>query len=147
MEEDRSHKIKYAGSLEVGFDQRKMTLDFSDAGIEDYADGPLGALVVPAKFEVCGNCQGRGTSTAWAEAEGGGFTASEWAECCDGDPDFAEDYWSGKYDRACPECHGDRVVPEIDLDPNHALVRAVEAVLDAIHASYLESEAERRIGA
>mgnify|MGYP003659799477 CR=1 FL=1 len=32
-----------------------------------------------------------------------------------GDPDFADDYRSGRYDISCMACNGQRVTPEIDM--------------------------------
>jgi DnaJ-class molecular chaperone len=66
-----------------------------------------GRAKLPWKYEVCGQCEGKGTSSAYL----GAFTASEWAEQ---DDEFKEDYMSGKYDRPCETCGGRRVVAEVD---------------------------------
>ena len=68
----------------------------------------------PAKWVICGACEGHATTTRHIECDGGGFTASEWADACDDDPDFAEDYFGGRYDRPCPDCDGLGRVQAID---------------------------------
>lgn len=75
----------------------------------------------PAHWEICQSCYGEGTTTSHIEPVGGGFTSSEWAEACYDNPDFAEDYFSGKYDRPCPRCDGGKVlVPDLDSWPDEA---------------------------
>lgn len=65
----------------------------------------------PAHYVVCHDCQGKGTTyLGWPASEQPAFTADDFAE----DPEFACDYMDGHYDRACPACDGERVVPEID---------------------------------
>lgn len=69
-------------------------------------------MTYPTKWEICPRCSGNGTTTRHL----GGFTASEWAEACDGDPDFEENYFSGAYDRPCDECNGSGKVKVVDTD-------------------------------
>ena len=66
---------------------------------------------VPIKFEVCPTCRGKGTHVN-PSIDCNGLTAEDFAE----DPDFAEDYFSGRYDQTCNGCGGQRVVPEICED-------------------------------
>lgn len=123
---------------EIDIDEDDLTEDTT----VPLADRPL--FVVPARREVCGSCEGTGTTTRHIECDGGGFTSSEWAEMCDGDPDFAEDYLSGRYDRPCDECNGANVVPVPDLkddDPKMAYLYAQAREEAAIRA---EEAAERR---
>lgn len=61
------------------------------------------AIVLPAKYEVCGRCMGKGVHDCWE----GGMTGDEMAEQ---GPEFFEDYMSGMYDKRCDECKGDRVI-------------------------------------
>jgi hypothetical protein len=106
----------------------------------------------PAKWHICGSCDGHATTTRHIECDGGGFTASEWADACGDDPDFADDYFSGRYDRACPNCNGLGRVHTIDEDAVtgwrlKVLLQAYrkqqrdDADIDAIQ------RAERRMGA
>jgi hypothetical protein len=74
-----------------------------------YVDGQNEPVKLPTRFEVCPQCEGRGTSSAYL----GVFTASEWAEQ---DDDFKEDYIAGRYDRPCECCNGLRVIPVVDED-------------------------------
>jgi len=79
-------------------------------------------------FEVCGTCEGRGLHVN-PSIDAHGLSAEDFYD----DPDFAEAYFEGRYNVLCHECHGDRVVPEIDETANPpALVRAVQqAAADA----------------
>lgn len=107
-------------------------------------------LMLPARWVVCPACEGGGTDRgASVECDGGGFTASEWAEQ---DEEFREDYMAGRYDRECNVCHGRTTVMEIDekactgwrekiVLKAYRRQEADSAEIDAIHA------AERRMGA
>jgi hypothetical protein len=106
----------------------------------------------PARWIICEACDGHATTTRHIECDGGGFTASEWADACGDDPDFAKDYFSGRYDRPCPDCKGLGRVQVIDEEAvtgwrQKILLRAYHdqecdnREIDAIHA------AERRMGA
>jgi hypothetical protein len=68
-------------------------------------------VTMPAKYEVCSRCEGRGTHVN-PSIDGNGLTAADFSE----DPDFEEAYFSGRYDVQCEQCRGLRVVPEVD-DP------------------------------
>lgn len=67
-------------------------------------------LKLPAKYEVCPRCEGKGAHDH--EAFSNGLTHADFAE----DPDFLEDYMRGCYDVPCSECKGLRVVPVIDRE-------------------------------
>jgi len=100
----------------------------------------------PLHKEVCGRCRGEGHHDHPAFSNG--FTSSDWAEACEDDPDWSENYRSGMYDVPCEECGGLRVVDVIDESKLSA------DVLKALHERYHEEacyrrecEAERRMGA
>jgi len=102
----------------------------------------------PAKYEVCGCCEGRGVTTfGYSSSNQIAFTESEWAE---EDPEFREDYMAGRYDKSCPECNGERVVLEID----ERKFNSIQTKLHKVWCEHLESEyrynemcaAERRMG-
>lgn len=107
-------------------------------------------IELPVRMEVCPDCEGHGTHVNPA-IDGNGLTADDFAE----DPDFAEDYYAGRYDVSCDVCKGLRVVPEVDRDRADAQdlalydeceqVRIDDARFD--RESYLERMAERRMGA
>lgn len=133
---DREKTVKFAGIRAV---VRGKSLDFSEA-----LEMPA---VVPAKYEVCESCEGSGTTTAHIEPEGGGFTSSEWHEMEAGDPDFAEDYFSGKYDRPCEECKGARVVlTPIEEEADPAVMAALWEQVKAETAYQAEVAHQRRYG-
>ncbi len=64
---------------------------------------------LPSKFIVCPTCDGRGTHVNPA-IDDEGISAEQF----DDDPDFADAYFSGRYDVMCFECGGNRVVPVPD---------------------------------
>ena len=68
-------------------------------------------IELPARFEVCGTCDGKGVHVN-PSIDAHGLSREDF----DADPDFREDYFSGRYDVACAECGGQRVVPEVDGD-------------------------------
>jgi RecJ-like exonuclease len=75
---------------------------FTEAGVEI-------EVSLPAKFEVCPTCAGKGTHVNRA-IDGNGLTHEDF----DADPDFAEAYRRGDYDVPCTECQGERVVAVVD---------------------------------
>lgn len=121
-----------------------VSLDFTEVLGNFDPEGNIDLDNIPAKYEVCNSCYGTGTTTRHVEMDGGGFTASEWAEQ---DDEFKEDYLNGVYDRPCPECKGQRVVAEVNEEA------CSKEFLDIYH-KYLEEErrfrmeeaAERRWG-
>lgn len=62
----------------------------------------------PTTVVVCPQCNGKGRSSLYL----GSFSGQELAE----DPDFADDYAQGLYDRTCESCNGDNVVEQIDTE-------------------------------
>lgn len=66
---------------------------------------------LPAKFEVCHRCRGRGTHVN-PSIDGHGITAEEWDR--DWSYEDRENYMSGFYDVDCHECDGLRVVAVVD---------------------------------
>lgn len=63
-------------------------------------------ITLPYKWHICGSCRGDGKSSAYL----GAFTAEDMRE----DPDFAEEYMAGRYDRTCEECNGAGKVALVD---------------------------------
>jgi len=125
----------------VSFDEARMMLVYR---LED-DDGVEETVELPATFEVCGVCDGKGMHVNPA-IDGRGISPLEFDE----DPDFAESYFTGLYDVTCYECHGQRVVPEIDRGAaNSEAVERVETHLAALaqadHEWNLEIAAERRM--
>ena len=83
----------------------KFTLENDDGEEIEYS--------LPGKYEVCSGCGGEGKHVD-RNIDGNGITASEWAEMRDDDPDFSENYTSGRYDVTCEDCHGKRVEHVVD---------------------------------
>lgn len=115
-------------------------------------DGNSHTIELPAKYEVCGRCEGEGSHVnPNVECDGGGFTASEWNEACSEDPEFADHYFGGLYDIKCKECDGKRVVLVIDKDAIHTDeqkedLAKLEKQREEEYACWCEREAERRMG-
>lgn len=99
-------------------------------------DGCHMPVQLPAHYEVCPRCDGRGT-----QCNLGAMTGDEYREVCDGDPDFPEDYKQGMYSVPCSECGGLRVVSEVDLD---RLDSTTKARVEAEYQARAEDAAERR---
>jgi hypothetical protein len=57
------------------------------------------------KYQVCPVCDGEG-KTVNPNIDAHGLTREDFDE----DPDFAEDYMSGRYDITCAACNGLRVI-------------------------------------
>jgi len=104
--------------------------------------------IYPAKNIVCPRCDGDGTHTN-PSIDGNGLTHSDIEEIMvgDGDEDFLDDYFGGRYDVACEECNGKRVILEVDEDMLTAeqTARYNEDLQDEQN-SRMEREAERRAG-
>lgn len=76
-------------------------------------DGNEVELDLPAHNVVCSRCDGDGTHVNPA-IDGNGISAEEWY--AEWDEDEREAYMAGRYDVQCEECHGQRVVLEVDED-------------------------------
>ena len=100
------------------------------------ADGEGSELVAfPSRWVICPACEGHGTDRGRSvERDGGGFTASEWAE---EDEDFRADYMAGRYDRPCEECKGNGKIFTIDRE-QAAITRPAEL---ARYDAFLADEA------
>ena len=113
---------------------------FTKVWVDDAEGEGQVELVLPAKYEVCWRCEGKGVHDCWE----GGMTGDEMAEQ---GPDFFDDYMSGMYDTQCSDCKGQRVLLTVSRDE----CRAEDLVLYERHleqeAAYqAEIEAERRFG-
>lgn len=69
---------------------------------------------LPAKFEVCDNCKGKGRHMTPSMRDHA-YSAEEFMEAFP-EPEDRAGYFGGAYDVECTECHGERVVMVVDLD-------------------------------
>jgi hypothetical protein len=98
---------------------------------------------VPVKFEVCETCDGKGHHVN-PSVDSGGLTAEDFYD----DPDFMEDYMSGRYDVSCYGCHGKRVEAVLDRDRcDKDTLKRLEDKWECEAESRRERDAERRMGA
>jgi len=107
---------------------------FKTLGIVDFC------IEVATKFEVCDMCRGHGTVVN-PNIDAGGLCYDDFRE----DPEFADDYFNGRFDVTCPQCNGLRVeaVPQFPEWLNEAIDQFNRD--DA--ASVAEQCAELRMGA
>jgi len=115
---------------------QKMKLEINGEEIE-----------VPATWEVCPDCSGKGTELCGG-MKGYAYSAEEFNECFD-EEDRAEYFKTGgKYDVPCSCCKGRTTVlaPDWELMNDPELERAWQEQIDYEHQSWLESEAERKMG-
>lgn len=124
--------------MKAAFD--KKTMKFTIVHWDD--DDEELETEVPAKYEVCGRCNGKGTHIN-PNVDGHGISQEEFDE----DPDFKENYFGGVYDVACHECDGANVVPVFDYD--HMTDEQKELAEDHERGEYQdrrERESEERFG-
>ena len=96
------------------FDQKAMTLSFEIPNpkfemTDDDNEPEFVTLVLPARYEVCDTCGGKGSHVN-PSIDAHGISGEEFAE----DPDFHDSYLEGHYDVTCYGCGGARVVPVVD---------------------------------
>ena len=84
-----------------GYDTRAntITISYTIYDEEDYETEK--ELELPAKFEICDLCEGRG-SVVNPSIDAGGISEDEF----DADPEFRESYSSGAYNISCTKCGG-----------------------------------------
>jgi hypothetical protein len=94
-------EIRHNGWYE-SFDEKRMVLEVQLYRLDSTEE-------IPAVYEVCDVCEGKGTHVN-PSIDSHGLSAEDFDE----DPDFAESYFSGHYDVSCVSCNGKRVVPMPD---------------------------------
>ena len=139
---DHRDRAREYGHDYDSFDAEKMTLVY----LVENDDGEEYEAVLPAKFEVCPTCEGRGKHVN-PGIDAHGLTQDDFND----DPEFAESYFSGRYDVVCYECKGNNVVPVIDEahlnDAQKEDLKLVDRKLEDLANYYRECDAERRMGA
>ena len=127
------------------FNESTMTatkeLNYWDEEDEEHTE----VFTFKVRFEVCDLCNGKGSHVN-PSIDSGGLSYDDF----DYDPDFEEEYHSGRYDVPCNQCSGKRVVPVIDDycltdDQKRALkIMSEQAEDEAAHQA--EVMAEMRMG-
>jgi len=108
----------------------------------EYVKDELGIEKVPMKKVVCPTCRGEGSHVN-PSIDSHGLTAEDFEQ----DPDFEEGYREGRYDVACYECDGLRVVDDFDFDRCPKLQKEWEEYVDDAQADHATEMAERAMGA
>ena len=104
-------------------------------------------IPLPTCWEVCDRCNGEGKHSN-PSIDGNGITASEMAEMCYEDEDFADNYFSGVYDVTCHQCDGKRVMKVVNLGAmSEEDIAEYHSQQEQRRESELESYYERRAGA
>ena len=104
-------------------------------------------IPLPTCWEVCDRCHGEGKHSN-PSIDGNGITASEMAEMCYEDEDFADNYFSGVYDVTCHQCDGKRVMKVVNLGAmSKEDIAEYHSQQEQRRESELESYYERRAGA
>ena len=118
----------------ISQDKRKalVTIYNDEEDIEEQVE-------VNVEWEVCPTCEGRGSHVN-PSIDCDGLTQEDFYD----DPDFAEEYFSGRYDVACYECGGSCVVPVCTDEKVNEYLREEAQARAESRAEYL---AERRMGA
>jgi len=90
---------------------------------------------VRTEFEVCGECRGSG-QVVNPSIDCCGLTEEDFYD----DPDFHEDYMSGRYDVTCPNCNGKRVeaIPQFPKWLNDAICSYNESQWEGIREQCAE---------
>jgi excinuclease UvrABC ATPase subunit len=105
-------------------------------------DGEGGEMVIPAKYEVCDTCEGKGKHVN-PSIDSNGLSQEDF----DDDPDFRENYFSGMYDVPCNECHGNRVSPAVDESKmSKEDIKYVEEYISDFYSYQHECYRERMMG-
>lgn len=121
----------------------KWYTSFSEKGmVFTLENGEGEEITIPAIFEVCETCEGRGKHVN-PSIDSNGLSEEDF----DMDPDFRENYFSGLYDVACNECRGNRVSPVVNWDAlTPELKKYVEEYIDDFHSYEAMCAMERRMG-
>ena len=136
------HRVK---ATEPNILKHNVTTHRMEAELEN-EDGELIPYSWPAKWDVCGTCNGKGTHVD-PSIDCNGLTAEDFYE----DPEFEYEYISGAYDQQCNECGGRTTVPMIDMerlnDTQKEALALLEREQDAEADSHAMERAERAMGA
>lgn len=118
-----------------------------EVGYDDNGESIMKTL--PAKFVVCGNCNGHGTVVI-AGMRGYCYTQDEFNDAFDDEDDRAAYFKrGGKYDVQCPTCKGKNVVKVVDddacvTDEQKAVLKAHEKWSNGLWRSWEEDRMTMR---
>jgi len=128
------------------FDDRNMTATKELTIYDDETDEEtVEDFTFNIRFEVCSLCNGKGSHVN-PSIDSGGLSQDDF----DYDPDFEEDYHSGRHDVSCNQCNGKRVVPVIDdrslTDDQKRALKIMEEYAEDERRHHAEVMSEMRMG-
>lgn len=138
------HRVRAASRTRLGtFNEAHMTIEFVFECDDVECDGcdATHEHTLPARFEVCGTCDGKGSHVN-PSIDSHGITSEEWAN--DWDDESREAYMRGAYDVPCYECAGKRVSPEIDETNLNAAQKEVLKLIHRMERQAAQSDADDR---
>lgn len=100
----------------------------------------------PMKKEICAGCDGEGQIPFGQHMS---FTSSEFNETFD-DEESRHNYFSGRYDKTCPDCKGEKIIKSVDTErfktETPDLYKIYKQAVRECRQSNAESLAEFRMG-
>ena len=97
-------------------------------------------ITIPAMWDVCGLCGGKGSHVN-PSIDRHGLSAEDFQE----DPEFAESYFGGAYDVNCYRCNGRTTEPVVDeLHCSPEQLELINDLQEAIYYSVREREYEMK---
>ena len=98
-----------------------------------YEDGDEEDFQLPAKFELCPKCKGKGSHMN-PNIDGHGITSDEWER--DWSEEEKESYRNGDYDVTCSKCNGEKVIKVVDE-------KAITPGMKPHYDAYVKQEQEK----
>ena len=127
------------GKWYESFDKDRMTFTVIKYDDEDESEEEI---ELPAMWELCGLCQGRGTHVD-PSIDSCGISNEDFAE----DPGFRESYFSGAYDVSCYRCNGRTTEPTVNVDSLSKEHKAFyEGLIEDHYNGIAERESEIKYG-
>jgi hypothetical protein len=117
------------------FDEKNMVLIFEDDDENE--------VHLPAVFEVCGLCGGKGSHVN-PSIDSHGITSDEWER--DWDDEDRESYRNGAYDVSCHRCGGARVEPIPSPNAHPDLLKVWNDRAESEYESAYNEVREREMG-
>ena len=123
-------------------DDKDMVLDFGDvSAVSQFIKDNIESLRVHRKNMLCPSCDGEGTEID-PKYDAGGFTHDDYCE----DPDWYDEYYfSGRCDRPCSTCKGEKVIKAPDYSfLKHGVKSSLKVVFWEAWRGFIDEYIEMR---